>query len=609
MRGRRARLTIDAMPMKKHRNNLAPAALRPAPHGDARRRARALFWQGWRVTHIASELDLPRTTVQAWKRAEGWEVADAVQRVEGSIEARMVQLVAKEPKTGGDFKEIDLLGRQLERTARVTRYAETGREKDLNPKRDRTAAAPPKRQREANFFTEAQVDEVRATFMDEQFGYQKLWQRAAGERTRMILKSRQIGATWYFAREALMDALTTGRNQIFLSASKSQAHIFRGYIQQLAREAAGVELRGDPIVLWNNATLYFLGTNARTAQGYHGNFYFDEFFWTHKFEELNKLASGMAMHKQWRKTYFSTPSSIQHEAFAHWSGARFNRKKPKAEQAAFDTSHARLAPGHTGADRVWRNIVNIEDAQAAGCDLFDIEELRLEYSADEFDNLLMCGFIDDSFSVFPLQELQRCMVDSWDAWDDVRPFAPRPYGDHPVAVGYDPSHTGDTAGLVALALPLKAGGPFRALERHQLRGMDFEAQAALIQQVMRRFNVVHVGIDTTGLGQAVYQLVVKFFPQARAYNYSIDLKNHLVMKAKSVISKGRFEFDSGWTELAHAFLAIKRVLTASQRQATFDAGRNEQTGHADLAWATMHAMDYEPLDGQTAGHTSMMEIS
>jgi hypothetical protein len=362
------------------------------------------------------------------------------------------------------------------------------------------------------------------------------------------------------------------------------------------------------MILAGGATLYFLGTNARTAQGYHGNFYFDEFFWTHNFEELNKVASGMAMHKQWRKTYFSTPSSIQHEAYSLWSGDRFNKRRPKAERVSIDIGHTNLAPGHLGADRIWRNIVNIEDARASGCNLFDLDELRLEYNPEEFENLLMCGFIDDSFSVFPLQELQRCMVDSWDAWADVHPFAPRPYGDMPVAVGYDPSHTGDSAGLVALALPVKPGGPFRALERHQFRGLDFEAQAGLIEQVTRRYNVLHVGIDTTGMGQAVYQLVRKFFPQARAYNYSIDLKTHLVLKAKSVIGKGRLEFDSSWVELAHAFLAIKRVLTASQRQTTFDAGRNEQTGHADLAWATMHAMDYEPLEGQTAGNTSMMEI-
>ncbi|MBN0168973.1 terminase family protein, partial [Pseudomonas aeruginosa] len=91
------------------------------------------------------------------------------------------------------------------------------------------------------------------------------------QRTRVILKSRQIGATFYFAREALIDALETGRNQIFLSASKAQAHIFKAYIQAFARDAVGVELKGDPIILPNGAELHFLGTNARTAQGYHGN--------------------------------------------------------------------------------------------------------------------------------------------------------------------------------------------------------------------------------------------------------------------------------------------------------------------------------------------------
>lgn len=86
-------------------------------------------------------------------------------------------------------------------------------------------------------------------------------------RTRMILKSRQIGATFYFAREALIDALLTGRNQIFLSASKAQAHQFKNYMQAFVQEALGRQLTGDPIVLANGAELHFLGTNYRTAQG------------------------------------------------------------------------------------------------------------------------------------------------------------------------------------------------------------------------------------------------------------------------------------------------------------------------------------------------------
>jgi uncharacterized protein YjcR len=61
----------------------------------------------------------------------------------------------------------------------------------------------------------------------------------------MILKSRQIGATWYFAREALLDALRGGGNQIFLSASKAQAHIFRGYIIQFAARIGGGAAEGD----------------------------------------------------------------------------------------------------------------------------------------------------------------------------------------------------------------------------------------------------------------------------------------------------------------------------------------------------------------------------
>src|SRR5690606_33226811 len=129
------------------------------------------------------------------------------------------------------------------------------------------------------------------------------------------------------------------------------------------------------------------------------------------------------------------------------------------------------------------------------------------YSPDQYDNLLMCGFVDDSQSVFSFAILQRCMVDSWDLWDDVRPHAVRPYGNRQVWVGYDPSHTGDSAGLVVVAPPVVRGGKFRVLERHQFRNIDFEAQAAAIEKITQRYTVAYMGIDTTGIGQGVYQLV------------------------------------------------------------------------------------------------------
>lgn len=574
---------------------------------DNRRYARFLYWMGWRVTDIASFLDEKDKTVHNWKSRDEWDRADTVERVNGALEARMVQLVIKDPKTGQDFKEIDLLGRQLERTARIEKYRNGGTETDLNPNIKARNEAP-KKAPKRNEFTEEHIEQLEEIFRDTCFEYQLDWYRAGNQRTRVILKSRQIGATFYFAREALLDAMITGRNQIFLSASKSQAHIFRSYILAFANEV-GIELTGDPITLSNGAMLYFLGTNARTAQGYHGNFYFDEFFWVYGFNELNKVASGMAMHKKWRKTYFSTPSSMAHEAYSFWTGTRFNRGRPKADHLNIDVSHSALQRGRLCEDKMWRQIVTIKDAEAGGCELFDMDELKFEYSAEAFANLLMCEFVDDGASIFPLVMLQPCMVDSWEAWaEDYKPFASRPLGHRTVWVGYDPAETGDSAGLMVVAPPLIAGGKFRVLERHQFKGMDFAGQANFIKKITERYTVGYIGIDTTGMGTGVAQLVRQFFPALTTFSYNPEVKTRLVLKTYDVIKNGRLEFDAGHTDIAQSLMAIRKTVTAGGRQFTYTAGRNEETGHADLAWALMHAIHNEPLEGMTSQNGSFMEI-
>lgn len=136
------------------------------------------------------------------------------------------------------------------------------------------------------------------------FNYQRIWHKAKEHRIRNILKSRQIRATYYFAHEAFIDALTTGHNQIFLSASKKQALQFRSYIVNYAKQTADVDLKGETIKLPNGAELIFLGTNSATAQSYHGNLYFDEVFWVPKFDVMRKVASGMAAQKCIAKLIF-----------------------------------------------------------------------------------------------------------------------------------------------------------------------------------------------------------------------------------------------------------------------------------------------------------------
>jgi uncharacterized protein YjcR len=571
---------------------------------DPRRQAALLFWQGYSVPQISEQLQVKRPTVQSWKQRDKWEETAPLNRVEFTLEARLIQLYAKPDLTAHDFKVADFLARQMERLARVSRYGQTGNETDLNPNvanRNKGEKKKPKK----NFFSEEAIEKLEEIFQGESFDYQLEWWRAGlAHRIRHILKSRQIGATFYFAREALLQALKTGHNQIFLSASKTQAYVFRKYIIAFARQA-GVELTGDPIVLGNNgAELMFLGTNANTAQSHNGDLYVDEIFWIPNFQKLKRVAGGMSSQEHLRTTYFSTPSSLAHGAYPFWSGEQFNRgRSDKSERVDIDISHAALAKGVACPDGQWRQIVTIEDALAKGCTLFNIDTLRRENSVDEFRNLFMCEFVDDKASVFPFEELQRCMVDSLEKWEDYQPFADRPFDHRPVWIGYDPSLRGDSAGCVVIAPPVVAGGKFRILERHQWKGMDFAQQAESIRELTQKYTVEYIGIDATGLGQGVFQLVRSFYPAAREIRYTPEMKTSMVLKAKDTIRRGCLEYDVSATDLTQSFMSIRKTMTSSGRSSTYEASRTEEASHADLAWATMHVLINEPLTAAT-GHQS-----
>lgn len=556
------------------------------------------------MRQIAELLTQKIPTVQSWKTRDAWENAAPITRVESSLEARLIQLVTKDVKGNADYKEIDALGRMIERLARVNRYSQSGNEADLNPNvanRNKGDRKKPTK----NYFSDEALEKLEGIFLSQCFQYQRVWYDAGlKHRIRDILKSRQIGATFFFAREALLRALATGHNQIFLSASKTQAYVFREYIIQFAR-LAGVELTGDPIVIGNNgAKLIFLGTNSNTAQSHNGDLYVDEIFWIPNFQKLRKVASGMASQEHLRTTYFSTPSALTHGAYPFWSGELFNkgRENPN-DRIELDIGHHALAKGRLCEDGQWRQIVTIEDALAGGCNLFNIDTLKQENSAEDFRNLFMCEFVDDQTSVFPFAELQRCMVESAEEWQDFSPFAVRPFGYRAVWIGYDPSHTGDSAGCAVVAPPLVDGGKFRVLERHQWKGMDFAAQAKSIEELTKRYCVEYIGIDATGIGQGVFQLVRQFFPAAMEIRYSPETKTKMVLKAKDTITSGRLEYDTNHKDITSSFMAIRKTMTASGSRSTYEASRSEEASHADVAWAIMHALLNEPLTAASGGQS------
>ncbi|QOR16654.1 terminase large subunit domain-containing protein [Haemophilus parainfluenzae] len=575
----------------------------PDVTAEIKRKAQQMYFSGYKIAEIARQLDIAASTISSWKDREKWDDVAPVGRVELALETRLNLLIAKEEKSGSDYKEIDLLGRQMERMARVKKYSfGDGNEVDLNPKLANRNKGERKKA-EQNAIDQEQEELLINGFLDGMFNYQRVWHKAKENRIRNILKSRQIGATYYFAHEAFIDALTTGHNQIFLSASKKQALQFRSYIVNYAKQTADVDLKGETIKLPNGAELIFLGTNSATAQSYHGNLYFDEVFWVPKFDVMRKVASGMAAQKMYRQTYFSTPTTIAHPAYAFFSGKAFNKNRAKADKVEIDISHENLKSGKLCADRQWKQIVTINDAMEGGCNLFNIDDLIAENSKEEFEQLFLCQFADDNTSAFKFADLQLCQVDSLEEWHDYKPFYQRPFGNREVWLGYDPAFTGDRAALAIIAPPKVEGGDYRVLHWQTFHGMDYEAQASRIKSFCDDYNVARIVIDKTGMGSGVFQEVKKFYPMAIGLDYNADLKNEMVLKTQNLIQKRRLKFDGN--EIITSFMTVKKRITGTGK-ITYVSDRSEDASHGDLSWAIMNCILNVPygLNGDVSSNQS-----
>ena len=569
-----------------------------------------LYLRRYRVPEIVKELGVPRRTVYSWIEKYNW---DDMLEHEGPLAAagrRLENLMNSKEVSEDHLNAIDRTISAYERLRKVehdypkkflVKAHKEVEEKTASDSDDEQPARKKKKRRSSknNDFRGITKEQIEEKFKEHLFKYQlELWDNK-DQRNRNILKSRQIGATYYFAREAFADALMTGDNQVFLSASRAQADIFKDYIKHFAMDWFEVEIKGkDKITLisdYGEATLYFLSTNSATAQGYHGHVYVDEYFWIPKFQRLKKLASAMATHKKWRRTYFSTPSAKSHDAFPFWSGSEFNKRMRKRNEpeAKFPTE-AEMHKGAQSPDGQWRKIITIHDALAGGCELFDLAQLELEYGDDEFAQLFLCKFIDDTHSVFQLAQLEKCLADRAD-WRDFAPHAERPFGNKEVWIGYDPSRTIDGASIIVLAPPIKAGGKFRVLEKITMVNQAWQYQAAVIEDLTHKYNVKFIGIDITGPGSGVFELVQNVFPAATPIHYSPASKTRLVLKGQDVIGNGRIEWDASWSDIAAGFMAIRRT-TTKNCQLTYVADRTERHGHADSAWALLHALSNEGLD-------------
>lgn len=462
-------------------------------------------------------------------------------------------------------------------------------------------------QRKTNDVSELTADDFKAFREKHLYPHQQKWYDAGQDpetrRTRFILKSRKIGATWFFAYEAFEDAVLNGNDQAFVSATRGQAELFKGFISAIALEYFDVTLRGNPMVLLNDKkemTLHFLSNNVSSAQGMGGNVYFDEAFWTRNFTNpaetgLFDVAAPIATFTKHRRTIISTPSAISHSAHPKWTGAEYNKDRPKAEHIDINTSHKALKNGALGDDGIWRQVVTLEDAVNSGFDRINIDQIKRENSPSKFKVYYCCQFVDDANSFFSLAKLMSMGRDKYKP-PGLNLNSDRPYGNRQTTAGYDPGGKTHFDAAALLNVPTAGNDRFWLLEHHMMKNLPSFEQFAKIREWYQRYHLIHFEFDTTGPGQDMEKYATAEFPDCLPVRYTPEYKTAMVNKAAAIFAADRFRYDINHTEVALSFMTIKQGVTPVTGQITYTSSESDEVGHGDLAWAIMHAFMVEDLN-------------
>jgi len=151
--------------------------------------------------------------------------------------------------------------------------------------------------------------------------YQVRWLKDYSRR-RIALKSRQIGFSWLFALEGVVNALMTGKNQLFASASQDQSEIMIAYAKHFLEEIFHIEPNSSSagkISLPNGTYLKALPKSWRTVQGFNGDIYFDEFAWNIDDDKMWKVLVPSTTSVQGRVSVASTPFAKKGKFYKLWT--------------------------------------------------------------------------------------------------------------------------------------------------------------------------------------------------------------------------------------------------------------------------------------------------
>lgn len=514
---------------------------RPPLYTDAQREeALARYLAGDSTAEIATVIGCSQRTVRNWAAANDWaaDLRRSRETADG-LEAQIHRLSRVKSPTNAQVTRLAMLTKALDRLRRA-------------------APKPKPRPRVANAVSAEALSRV----LDPDYGlyaYQVEFLRAE-ERYRIVLKARQIGFSYVVGLAVLLGAMA-GRPQIVVSASERQAQIILGYVRHHAGrlevlldedKASSIKVMGTEIVA--------VSTNFRTAQGWPGDVWLDEFAWVRNQRMLWAAIIPSITAIGGRVTVFSTP---------FLPGSLFWE----------------VATNHQGRhDAWWRKTITIQDAIAQGMPLpGGLDELRMLFDSESWAMFYECKWAENGAALLSWDLLHSLTVERIfpDEWGRLRG-------------GVDVGRINDRTAIALVGQRHGGTGSRKwrdefALVHHEMhKGLAFVDQKARIHEVDGRYDVESWKIDKTGIGMQLSEELQAANPErVEGVWFSAQRKARLALGLLKLAEDRKLVLPNDPDVLAQLHAVHK--LTSGQT-VKYDAERTED-GHGDLFWAVAMATE------------------
>jgi phage FluMu gp28-like protein len=504
---------------------------------DIKELARLDYLAGDSATEIAKRIGCTPPTIRNWVKRGGWQRAleQRRQSVDG-LEAQIARLTVKKSLTNPEATRLSMLTKALDR---------------LNKSLPKPKARP---------VVQNAIDrDLLSRVLSADYGlYEFQTEFIKSEaRFRVILKARQIGFSWVVGLAVLLGA-AAGRDQLIFSASQDQADHVISYVHHHA-ERLGVEVvkdKGDIRV--NGSLIKALSTNYRTAQGWPGDVWLDEFAWVINQKALWGAVIPSITQVGGRVTVFSTP---------FLPGSHFWK----------------IATNHQGAYGFFeRTTITIQQAIEQGMPLpGGLEELRMLFDADTWAMFYECQWAEDGSALLSWDMLHQM------ASGDIRA---EDYGR--LQGGADVGRINDRFAEALVGQRINGHSfddTFALIHTQMEKGASFAKQKALITETDNRFDVEAWRIDKTGLGMQLAEEMSERDPRFQGVWFTAKRKSKMALNLLKLGEDKRLILPNDPDVLAQLH-AVKKLASGSGSTIRYDAERTKD-GHADLFWAVALAAD------------------